>query len=195
MGTVYHATDVGRRAMDLYRQSFTSSSGMLQSRTVVVALYVGQMDPKMGKQHLDYASRDDLTHLMDKRYLPSNEPIWTCRIWAKTVLSIAHQNRYIQLPADLNRIDLSAMATADVNLPTQGMARTINTYAWLNNVTRVLIGGRSSGTVPMDIDSSGGQYLGPKPMQGVVFHCRRCRRQFDGKDEISRHYQHHPSHR
>lgn len=57
----------------------------------------------MGKQHLDYATRDDVTHLMDTRYLPSNEPIWSCRVWAKNVLETARQNRFIELPATLGK--------------------------------------------------------------------------------------------
>lgn len=71
---------------------------MLFSQLVVVALYVGQLSPGATKEHFDYAFRDDGTHLMDKRYLPSNEPIWTCRVWAKRVLEVAQQNGYIRLP-------------------------------------------------------------------------------------------------
>lgn len=90
--------------MDLYRQDYPTNSGMLYSKSVVVALYVCQIDPTRGKQYLDYASGDDVTHLMDKRYLPSNEPIWSCRVWAKRVLDIAQQNRYIELPATLGKL-------------------------------------------------------------------------------------------
>lgn len=89
--------------MDLVRQDYPSNSGMLGSKSVVVALYVGKMYPTRGKQYLDYASRDDVTHLMDRRYLPSNEPIWTCRVWVKRVLDIAEQHRYIDLPASLGK--------------------------------------------------------------------------------------------
>lgn len=111
-GVVYHATDTGRNAMDLYSQKYATNSGMLFSKSVVVALWVGQIDPNMGKQHFDYASRDDVTHLMDKRYLPSNEPIWTCRVWAKTILDTAHRNRFIRLPATLGEFKpVSAMTS------------------------------------------------------------------------------------
>lgn len=134
---------------------------MLHSTSVVVALYVGQMDLKTGKAHLDYESRDDVTHLMDRRWLPNNEPVWTCRVWAKRVLNVAYQYHYIQLPT-----------TAKID----------NTFEWLNNVNKISFSGRSKGTVPMDIDSSGGRYLGPKPMQGVQYQvdkCQKCGKQFE----------------
>lgn len=104
------------------------------------------------------------------------------------------------------------MSTADRHLPATGAATPYNNHDWLRLVNRTPASARSNrgATVPMDIDSTGNRYLGPKPMQidstgsqylgakpmqGVAYQCRKCRRQFDHKDDLSRHYNRHPTHR
>lgn len=111
------------------------------------------------------------------------------------------------------------MATADESLPVTGKARIINNRNWLDNISRIPISAptRPGATVPMDIDSTGGrflglkpmqidstgtggQYLGTKPMQGVEtprYKCRnpRCTRRFNHKDELNHHYNRHPLHK
>lgn len=56
-------------------------------------------------------------------------------------------------------------------------------------------GSQYLGPKPMQIDSTGSRYMGAKPMQGVAYQCRKCRRQFDHKEDLSRHYNRHPTHR
>lgn len=167
-GKVYHATDEKRRALDLFRQTYPTRSGMLHSQSVVVALYVGPI----AENCLDWASRDDVTHLMDPRYLPRGEPQWTCRVWVKTVLEMAERQRYIRLPAGLDRIELSALATADQHINSMGNATQYNDTEWLRYTTRAAAASSSrSRTVPMDIDSTGGRGGGgAKPMQGIEYH-------------------------
>lgn len=111
-GTVYHATDADRNPMDLYSQKYSSSSGMLFSKSVVVALFVGELAPGKTREYFEHAIRDDVTHLMDKRYLPENEPIWTCRVWAKKVLEIAQQIGCIRLPATLRKFRYVPVVTS-----------------------------------------------------------------------------------
>lgn len=72
---------------------------MLQSRTVVAALYVGPI----GKDQLVWATQDSVTNLMNPRALPRGEPRWTCRVWVKTVLAKAQAQNYIKLPASLGK--------------------------------------------------------------------------------------------
>lgn len=73
---------------------------MLRSKSVVVALYIGQVS----EAKLEWASQDAVTHLMDRRYLPTGEPQWTCRVWVKTVLARAAQgNQSMILPASLGK--------------------------------------------------------------------------------------------
>lgn len=185
--------------MDLYREDYNTNSGMLLSKTVVTALYLCEVDPIKGQQHFDYASKDELTHLMNVAKLPKNEPRWTCRVWAKRVLEIASDKHWISLPAllgksgcivpsaevpgldtngkflhTIDRIELSAMATADLFLPARGKAIVFNNSAqWLINKRRIEPSSgsiRPSGTVPMEIDATGTAYLGEKPMQGVQHH-------------------------
>ncbi|ROV92533.1 hypothetical protein VSDG_06699 [Cytospora chrysosperma] len=168
-GKLYHATDENRRPLDLVRQTYPTRSGMLHSQSVVVALYVGPI----AENCLDWASRDEVTHLMDPRYpIPRGEPRWTCRVWVKTVLEMAEHQRYIRLPAKLDWIELSALATADRHINSMGNATQYNDTEWLRNTTRAAAASSSrSRTVPMDIDSTGGRGGGgAKPMQGIEYH-------------------------
>ena len=99
-GKFYHATDEGRNALDLVRESYPTDSGMLQSRMVVVALYIGQVS----EARLEWASQDAITHLMERRHLPRGEPQWTCRVWVKTVLAkVAQDNQSKTLTKDLGK--------------------------------------------------------------------------------------------
>lgn len=76
-------------------------------------------------------------------------------------------------------------------------------HDWLRMTTRIPIRtprGSRGGPVPMDIDSTGGRYLGSKPMQGVEspkykYGRPRCNRRFNYKADLYRHYDRHPLHR
>lgn len=52
-----------------------------------------------GAQVVDAAA--DAVGLMDRRYLPSSEPQWTCRVFVKQVLQRLHNKRHIELPMDV----------------------------------------------------------------------------------------------
>ncbi|KAH8752981.1 hypothetical protein F5883DRAFT_651138 [Diaporthe sp. PMI_573] len=138
-GKFYHATDEGRNALDLVRESYPTDSGMLQSRMVVAALYIGQVS----EARLEWASQDAVTYLMERRHLPRGEPQWTCRIWVKTVLAkVAEDNQSKTLTEDLARIELAALATADKHRSTMGNAVKYNDDSWLENTTRAIVGSK-----------------------------------------------------
>lgn len=98
-GMAYHATDTLTGGLNLYRESYPTRSGMLQSRTVVVTLYVG----RIGRTQLEDATRDSVTGLMKKEALPPGERRWTCRVWVMVVLAKAISMRFMKPPDELGK--------------------------------------------------------------------------------------------
>ncbi|KAK4466048.1 hypothetical protein QBC42DRAFT_259892 [Cladorrhinum samala] len=161
-GHLVHATDAGRRALDLY-QEVRPVSNPLKSGSMVVVLKIAQ---SLSIEALDQCARS--VRLMDPKYLPRGERQWTCRVWVKEVLGVLHQNKYISLPADLNTIERFCEYTADANIQYMGRAIVFNDLSWMstqppsrntlsqNDALDPRRGGRSAyGSSPMDIDSTG----------------------------------------
>jgi hypothetical protein len=144
-GYLLHATDEGRQPLDLYYAP-RSVSNPMKSKTMVACLKIASSpDPKA----LDAVAKS--IHLMDRRYLPANEPQWTCRVWVKELLSKLHDKRYIVLPMGVDGIERYCQDTADGYIRYMGNAKVINDTRWLTGQT-----------MPMDVDSTG--YYGSSAM-------------------------------
>ncbi|KAI1745672.1 hypothetical protein F4680DRAFT_443143 [Xylaria scruposa] len=169
-GYLVHATDTGRRALDLYKE-VRSVNNPLRSKSMVVVLKIGS---SVSLRALDaYASS---VHLMDPRYLPRGEVQWTCRVWVKEVLYLLHKAQLISLPCSLSSLEEFCLAHADRHLPNLGKApaRIFEQGEWADkkeldsaNDKYAASGrtGRYYGPSPMAIDSTGERYYGSSPMQ------------------------------
>lgn len=93
--------------MDLYRESFLTDSGMLNTKNpaTVAALHIGSVTQEQFKQ----ACADDETGLPDKKSkkIPLGEKEWTCDLWLLRVLELLERGEngvnWITLPADLSK--------------------------------------------------------------------------------------------
>ncbi len=94
-GHLVHATDAGRAALDLY-EDVRPVSNPLRSGTMVVVLRIAHSP---GMDAIEFCAKT--VCLMDRRYLPSGESQWTCRVWVKEVLGALQKLGYFQLPSDL----------------------------------------------------------------------------------------------
>ncbi|ATY61874.1 hypothetical protein A9K55_007913 [Cordyceps militaris] len=146
---LFHATDMGRRPLDLYPE-VRIVSDPLKSKTMTCCLKVARAPSLESIKAVASTVR-----LMDPRYLPRNEPLWTCRVWVKEVLASLEANGLTQLPVSVDRIQAYGVETADL-LRDQGISRLINDLSWI-----------SSPTVPMQVDPRP-RHFGQSPMNTEV---------------------------
>lgn len=89
---MFHATDAGRRPMDLYYEH-RPTRDPTKSATMVVSLKIAHAPPVHVLKHYAAAVR-----LMDLRYLPRDEVRWSCRVWVKELLKVLSRDGHISLP-------------------------------------------------------------------------------------------------
>ncbi|KAM0740278.1 hypothetical protein ACQRIT_005462 [Beauveria bassiana] len=174
-GTLFHATDRGRRALDLYVE-FRTVSDPMRSKTMTACLVLCRA-PSIDTIKSIAAQ----IPLMDPRHIPRGEVQWTCRVWVKELLSGLQRHQVIKLPGTIENIEHHAVRAADT-LRDQGATRLINELQWIlpppqamGNNTPV----RYYRSSPMDTEveyggdrrhGHGGRYYGPSPMETEVHH-------------------------
>ncbi|KAM3456657.1 hypothetical protein MY3296_001612 [Beauveria thailandica] len=172
-GTLFHATDRGRRALDLYID-FRTVSDPMRSKTMTACLLLCRA-PSINTIKSIAAQ----VPLMDPRHIPRGEVQWTCRVWVKEVLRGLQRHRVVDLPDMIENIEHRAVRAADT-LRMLGATRLINDLDWIlspphamGNNTPV----RYYGPSPMDTEveyrgdrrhGHGGRYYGPSPMETEV---------------------------
>ncbi|KAH6717568.1 hypothetical protein BKA61DRAFT_571658 [Leptodontidium sp. MPI-SDFR-AT-0119] len=130
-GTLFHATDAGRDALDLYYEQ-RKVSNPLRSRSMVACLKIGE------------ASSSTAIHR-----LSAGERVWTCRVYVKEALTALHNDRFLSLPASVGSIERACLAVADSHLPSRQSYQQPGVYndlAWMRSST--------SRTTPMELDSN-----------------------------------------
>ncbi|KAM3510129.1 hypothetical protein MY10362_000168 [Beauveria mimosiformis] len=174
-GTLFHATDQGRRALDLYMEIRPVSDPM-KSKTLTACLILCRA-PSVSTIKSIAAQ----VPLMDPRHIPHGEVQWTCRVWVNEVLRGLERQRMIKLPGTIESIEHHAVRAADT-LRRLGAIRLINELDWMispphamGNNTPV----RYYGPSPMDTEveyrgdrrhGHGDRYYGPSPMETEVHH-------------------------
>ncbi|KAI0161247.1 hypothetical protein GGR57DRAFT_454085 [Xylariaceae sp. FL1272] len=170
-GLLVHATDMHRKALDLYKE-FREVKNPLLSKTMVMILKIGSsISPDVLKSHASSV------HLMDPKYLPSGEPQWTCRVWVKEVLRMLQIAKVLILPCSIQALETHCQTHADNFLPfrSRGPPAVVDHLKWAvsepsrsNSDPRTMAThGRHYGPSPMVIDSStkaGSRYYGSSPM-------------------------------
>ncbi|KAK3682891.1 hypothetical protein B0T22DRAFT_484909 [Podospora appendiculata] len=153
-GVMMHATDLNRAALDLYQEG-RGVTDPKKSKSMVVCTKVADLADRRAFEACASSFR-----LMDHRYLPREEPQWTCRVWVKEVLLTLDRCRYIALPLTIDELEQQCLATADSNIHMMGRAKVFNDLSWL----RI-----RAPTMPMEIDSTDfavtRRYYGPSPME------------------------------
>ncbi|KAH7194488.1 hypothetical protein DER44DRAFT_889579 [Fusarium oxysporum] len=150
-GHLFHATDAGRQALDLYYEA-RKVRDPSKSKTMVVCLKIVEAPTVEYLNH--YASQ---IPLMDPSYLPAGESQWTCRVWVKETLKRLHKNSQIVLPAHVDTIESYGKHTADRYLSYMGNPPIINDLGWLSQ------------TRETDPRSARQAYYGTEPMQTEVY--------------------------
>ncbi|TFY52226.1 hypothetical protein EVJ58_g10133 [Rhodofomes roseus] len=163
-GTLYHATDTQREALDL-RLEVHPVKNPQASKTMVVALKIADSP---GPNILQHFTSTNVVHLMHPGSLPVGEDFWTCRVWVKEVLQKLNKSGHIRLPTDIDTIQRRCQFTADHNFQYKGHAKIYNNLSWISGSGAVGTAGGSSSrhrTTMMDIDTTGRHpYHGTKPM-------------------------------
>lgn len=145
-GYLFHATDTGRQALDLFYEA-RKVSNPTESRSMVACLKIADA-PRVEALH-HFASQ---VPLMNPRHLPKREPQWTCRVWVKETLKVLQENRQIELPTDvaqlfpsstsisrltvfimqfLDTIERYCKSTANAYISSMGNPRLSNDLEWL----------------------------------------------------------------
>ncbi|KAI5456807.1 hypothetical protein BGZ63DRAFT_458066 [Mariannaea sp. PMI_226] len=124
-GYLFHATDTGRQALDLFYEA-RKVSNPTKSKSMVVCLKIANA-PRVETLH-HFASQ---VPLMNPRHLPKREPQWTCRVWVKETLKVLHENHQIELPADVDTIERYCKSTADSYIRFMGTPKVFSDIKWL----------------------------------------------------------------
>ncbi|KAL2136862.1 hypothetical protein VTI74DRAFT_588 [Chaetomium olivicolor] len=164
-GQLFHATDEGKKPLELYRQIRPSSNPM-KSSVLVVCLKIANLTDVNA---LDACSSQKKVPLMTPS-VPYNEPRWTCRVWVKAVLDSLATNNIISLPAGgVRELEQHCQFVADKHKALGNTGFSAAVYNDLNQWMSLgktpisnSTGGSCSGATPMDIDSTGKNK--PKPM-------------------------------
>ncbi|KAM3435323.1 hypothetical protein MY4824_004904 [Beauveria thailandica] len=172
-GTLFHATDLGRRALDLYMEIRTVSDPM-RSKTMTACLVLCRA-PSID----NIKSIAAQVPLMDPRHIPRGEVQWTCRVWVKELLRGMQRHQVIELPGTIENIEHHAVRAADT-LRRLGTTRLINELNWMSSPPHAMGNNtpvRYYGPSPMDTEveyrgdrrhGHGGRYYGPSPMETEV---------------------------
>ncbi|RBR26209.1 uncharacterized protein FIESC28_00992 [Fusarium coffeatum] len=166
-GRLFHATDAGRQALDLYYEN-RKVRDPSKSKSMVVCLMIAK-SPKA--EYLDhYASR---IPLMNCSHLPAGEPQWTCRVWVKETLKALHEKGQIVLPADIDTIESYGKYTADRYLSQMGNPMIFNDLGWLSQTSAGNTHQQYYGAEPMETETyqqyQQQRYYGTKPMQTETY--------------------------
>ncbi|TVY34923.1 hypothetical protein LOCC1_G006403, partial [Lachnellula occidentalis] len=142
-GILFHASDEGRRPLDLFYER-RNVSNPLRSRSMVVVLKIGDVSSASAIDRS--VSR---VPLMSRSRLPPGEPQWTCRVYVKQALEALNQDRILRLPASVNQLERACLAAADSylvrkNAQSQQEPGVHNNLAWIGTTSR---------TTPMELDS------------------------------------------
>jgi hypothetical protein len=97
-GHLFHATDTGRKALDLLYEH-RNVRNPLRSESMIVCLKIG--DAPSPKAIGECVNR---VPLMSRSRLPAGEPQWTCRVWVKEALNALHQYRVMNLPMGVSKL-------------------------------------------------------------------------------------------
>ena len=95
---MFHASDEGRRALDLFYER-RNVSNPLKSRSMVVILKIGDVS-SAAAIHGSVSK----VPLMSQSRLPAGEAQWTCRVYVKQALEALNQDRILRLPANVGKL-------------------------------------------------------------------------------------------